>query len=53
VGSEYQLLSGLLSGERVATSANFLLDSESSLKAAIGALAGPGTGSSPAPGHRH
>jgi Cu(I)/Ag(I) efflux system membrane fusion protein len=53
VGSEYQLLSGLQSGERVATSANFLLDSESSLKAAIGALAGPGTGSSPAPGHRH
>jgi membrane fusion protein, copper/silver efflux system len=49
VGSEYQVLTGLVPGERVATSANFLLDSESSLKAAIGALAGQ----SPAPGHKH
>ncbi|HET7292670.1 MAG TPA: efflux RND transporter periplasmic adaptor subunit [Vicinamibacteria bacterium] len=49
VGSEFQVLAGLAKGERVATSANFLLDSESSLKAAIGALAGQ----SPAPGHRH
>ncbi len=49
VGSEFQVLKGLARGERVATSANFLLDSESSLKAALGAL----TGQSPAPGHRH
>ena len=49
VGSEFQVLSGLTAGDRVATSANFLLDSESSLKAAIGAL----TGQSPAPGHKH
>ncbi len=40
VGSDYQLLSGLTAGERVATSANFLLDSESSLRAALLSLGG-------------
>ncbi len=35
----YQVLRGLARGERVVTSANFLLDSESSLKAAIAAMA--------------
>src|SRR5262245_47259463 len=31
----YQVLSGLQEGDRVVTSANFLIDSESSLKAAL------------------
>lgn len=37
----YQVLRGLAKGERVVTSANFLLDSESSLKAALAALTSP------------
>jgi len=37
----YQVLRGLARGDRVVTSANFLLDSESSLKAALSALAAP------------
>jgi Cu(I)/Ag(I) efflux system membrane fusion protein len=41
-GDLYEIRSGLAPGERVVTSANFLLDSESSLKAAISALE-PGT----------
>jgi Cu(I)/Ag(I) efflux system membrane fusion protein len=40
VGTDYQVLSGLRAGERVATSANFLLDSESSLRAALQGLGG-------------
>ena len=40
----YQVLSGVAKGDRVVTSANFLLDSESSLKAALSALT-----SAPAP----
>jgi Cu(I)/Ag(I) efflux system membrane fusion protein len=43
----YQVLGGLVKGERVVTSANFLLDSESSLKAALAALSAP---AQPAPG---
>jgi RND family efflux transporter MFP subunit len=41
----FQVLSGLADGDRVVTSANFLLDSESSLKAALAGMspAGPGT----------
>ncbi|MHB1155850.1 MAG: efflux RND transporter periplasmic adaptor subunit [Phycisphaerales bacterium] len=34
----YQLLSGLNEGDRIVTSANFLVDSESSLKAALDAM---------------
>ena len=34
----FQVLSGLAEGDRVVTSANFLIDSESSLKAALAAL---------------
>jgi membrane fusion protein, copper/silver efflux system len=41
----YQVLRGLAKGDRVVTAANFLLDSESSLKAALSAI----TGSSSAP----
>jgi Cu(I)/Ag(I) efflux system membrane fusion protein len=37
----YQVLHGLAKGDRVVTSANFLLDSESSLKAALSALTSP------------
>jgi Cu(I)/Ag(I) efflux system membrane fusion protein len=40
----YQVLHGLAKGDRVVTSANFLLDSESSLKSALAALS-----STPAP----
>ncbi len=43
----YQVIKGLASGDRVVTSANFLLDSESSLKAALSAMS-----SSPAPSGR-
>ena len=38
----YELLSGLKPGDRVVTSANFLVDSESSLKAALQAVSGGG-----------
>jgi Cu(I)/Ag(I) efflux system membrane fusion protein len=38
----FELLSGLQEGDRVATSANFLIDSESSLKAALRAVTGDG-----------
>jgi Cu(I)/Ag(I) efflux system membrane fusion protein len=37
----YQVLRGLAKGDRVVTAANFLLDSESSLKAAISAITSP------------
>jgi membrane fusion protein, copper/silver efflux system len=37
----YAVLSGLADGDRVVTSANFLIDSESSLKAALSALGTP------------
>lgn len=50
VGSGFQVLSGVSEGERVVTSANFLIDSESSLKAAIAGM----SPASPAPsGHQH
>lgn len=41
VGDEFVVLKGLQSGERVVTSANFLVDSESQLQAAIGSFASP------------
>lgn len=47
VGDRFEVLSGLKEGEPVVVSANFLLDSESSLRAAL-----PGLGSRPA-GHEH
>ncbi len=57
----YELLSGVREGEKVVTSAQFLIDSESKLKAAIskaGAKAKKGAKpkeapSAPPPGHRH
>ena len=36
----YEVISGLKAGERVVTSANFLIDSESKLKEAVGGMAG-------------
>jgi Cu(I)/Ag(I) efflux system membrane fusion protein len=41
-GSEVIVLSGLKAGERVVTSGNFLVDSESKLKSALGGMAMPG-----------
>ena len=41
VASGFQVLSGLEDGERVVTSANFLLDSESSLRAALSGMTHP------------
>ncbi len=38
VGGRYVVLGGLAAGERVVTSANFLIDSESKLKSAIGGM---------------
>jgi multidrug efflux pump subunit AcrA (membrane-fusion protein) len=38
-GDNYEVVAGLNEGERVVTSANFLVDSESSMKAALEALA--------------
>lgn len=52
-----EVVSGLKEGEIVATSASFLLDSESRLKAAISEMGGPSGDSTTAPapseGHRH
>lgn len=39
-GDYFEVLAGLKAGDRVVTSANFLVDSESSLKAALQAVAG-------------
>ena len=43
-GDQYIVLKGLKSGERIVTSANFLVDSESQLQAAIGSFAPPSPG---------
>jgi Cu(I)/Ag(I) efflux system membrane fusion protein len=40
VDNYYEVIKGLKSGERVVTSANFLIDSESKLKEAMGGMAG-------------
>jgi multidrug efflux pump subunit AcrA (membrane-fusion protein) len=40
VGDQFIVLSGLEAGERVVTSANFLVDSESQLKSALGGMTG-------------
>jgi RND family efflux transporter MFP subunit len=48
-GAGFQVLSGLEDGERVVTSANFLLDSESSLRSALSGMASPGA----PPAHQH
>jgi RND family efflux transporter MFP subunit len=43
-GDHYIVLEGLKAGERIVTSANFLIDSESQLQAAIGSFAPPPPG---------
>jgi RND family efflux transporter MFP subunit len=51
VGDNYIVLKGLKPGERIVTSANFLIDSESQLQAAIGSFLPPpeaATGAAPA-----
>jgi Cu(I)/Ag(I) efflux system membrane fusion protein len=40
VGTSFIVLGGLTAGEQVVTSANFLIDSESQLKSALGGMAG-------------
>jgi len=50
VAKGFQVLSGLANGDSVVVSANFLLDSESSLRAALSAM---GTPELQAPGHQH
>lgn len=42
VDNEFIVLSGLEAGERIVTSANFLIDSESKLKSAAGGMSMPG-----------
>lgn len=44
VGDDFIILKGLKAGERVVTSANFLIDSESQLQAALGSFAPPPPG---------
>ena len=43
-GDQYIVLKGLKAGERIVTSANFLVDSESQLQAAIGSFVPPPPG---------
>jgi Cu(I)/Ag(I) efflux system membrane fusion protein len=45
------ILKGLRAGERVVASGNFLIDSESQLKAALGAMGAPGARTSAE--HKH
>lgn len=44
VGDEFIVLKGLDAGEKIVTSANFLIDSESQLQAALGTFAAPAPG---------
>jgi RND family efflux transporter MFP subunit len=52
VGDEVEVLSGLREGERVVTSAGFLIDSESRIRAAIEAMTAAGKNAA-APAHKH
>jgi Cu(I)/Ag(I) efflux system membrane fusion protein len=54
IGDSFQVIEGLVEGDRVVTAANFLLDSESSLKAAISAMSPSAAPASAAPAaHQH
>ncbi len=56
VGEKVEILSGLKAGEEVVVRANFLVDSESRLKAALAHLSQKGAsqpGSAPSGGHKH
>lgn len=48
VGDDYIVLEGLKAGERIVTSANFLIDSESQLQAALGSFVPPPPGAAAA-----
>jgi RND family efflux transporter MFP subunit len=48
VGDDFVVLKGLKAGEQIVTSANFLIDSESQLQAALGSLVPPPPGAGPA-----
>jgi hypothetical protein len=50
VGDDFIVLKGLNEGEQIITSANFLIDSESQLQAALGAYAPPPAGAGAASG---
>lgn len=50
IDGSYQVLSGIAEGDRVVTSANFLIDSESSLRAALSAMTPE---AKPASAHQH
>ena len=52
-GGLVEILSGLHDGERVVVRANFLIDSESNLRAALDGLASAGESSSAAPAQMH
>jgi Cu(I)/Ag(I) efflux system membrane fusion protein len=47
VGDDYEIRDGIKPGEEVVTQANFLIDSESRLKAALVGMTSPATDSSP------
>ena len=49
-GEDFVVLKGLKAGERIVTSANFLIDSESQLQAAMGSFAPPPPGDGPGRG---
>jgi Cu(I)/Ag(I) efflux system membrane fusion protein len=53
VAGGVQVLHGLTTADRVVTSANFLLDSESSLKATLAAMASAPPATPPAVAHQH
>ena len=44
VGDDFVVLKGLKAGEQIVTSANFLIDSESQLQAALGSFVPPPPG---------
>src|SRR5271154_1099936 len=48
VGDDFMVLKGLKAGEQIVTSANFLIDSESQLQAALGSFVPPPPGAGPA-----
>jgi RND family efflux transporter MFP subunit len=49
IGSDFVVFKGLKTGEQIVTSANFLIDSESQLQAALGTFAPPPPGAGAAP----
>jgi Cu(I)/Ag(I) efflux system membrane fusion protein/cobalt-zinc-cadmium efflux system membrane fusion protein len=49
VGDDFVVLKGLKAGEQIVTSANFLIDSESQLQAALGSFVPPSPGANAAP----